>query len=138
CRRCATDAANNLELTGGQWRYDPRSHVRRWVRDDPSAVVHDAFDEVPEEESRPPGRPVLPIKHGTYAGSRVHYRNGEKPCEDCKRAEAEYRNKRALIRHANGDPKFTCECGAFKQRASKSCARCAVTIRYSKTERRAA
>jgi hypothetical protein len=41
CRRCATDAANTLELTGGQWRYDPQSHVRRWVRD----LVAQTFDE---------------------------------------------------------------------------------------------
>lgn len=41
CRRCATKAANNLELTGGQWCYDPRSHVRRWVRD----LVAQTFDE---------------------------------------------------------------------------------------------
>lgn len=28
------------------------------------------------------------IKHGTNAGARMHRRHGEKPCFDCRRAEA--------------------------------------------------
>lgn len=124
-------------LPPGAWRLDPFTRVLRYVFDNPEATVPDAFDE-PLEIEGAPARPSQPIAHGTYKGSRAHYRRGEKPCPDCRRAETDHRNKRAAIRYANGDPKFTCECGAFKHRASASCARCAATIRYSTTESRAA
>lgn len=121
CLQAALDRGEQYGVFGGL-TFTERKAIGRGEIADPDEVL-----------TRPPGRPPTPIAHGTYLGSRAHWRRGEKPCADCKRAESDYRKERALIRHAKGDPKFTCACGAFKQRASKSCASCAVAIRWSKT-----
>lgn len=43
-------------------------------------------------------RPLKPIEHGSYNGSRMHRKRGEEPCDDCRiahaAASAEYRNKK--------------------------------------------
>ena len=137
CRKCAHIETARVALPDGAWRYDPFTHVRRYVYA-VEVETADAFDEPFVEPESPPEKPAAPIQHGTYTGSRAHYRNGERPCDACKAAEAEYRTKRAELRHAKGDPKFTCECGGFKHRASKSCASCAVRLRNSRTDRKAA
>ena len=41
-----------------------------------------------------------PINHGTVSGYRTHYRRSEPPCDDCRRAQAEY----AAAKHSGPKP----------------------------------
>ena len=126
------------ELPPGNWRLDPFARAVRYVYDNPDERP-DAFDEtrglVSEDRG---GRPVKPIDHGTYRGARAHYRRDERLCKACRVAEYEYSVARARRRHAEGDPKFTCACGAFKaKRTSQRCPQCATAHRNTQ-DRKAA
>lgn len=48
----------------------------------------------PRVTGQPNGRPPKPIAHGTVAGTRQHYRRGEKPCEECREAYNRHRSDR--------------------------------------------
>lgn len=128
----------DVELTGGDWRFDPFTRVLRWVPTDPAAEIADAFDEPFEEPLRPGGRPRAEIKHGTHSGATLHYRRGETACDSCTAAEADYKMQRAKRRHQEGDPRYTCECGNYKSRVAVRCAPCAVTFRWANYQRSAA
>ena len=129
-------------LPPGAWRLDPFTRVLRYVYDDPEATVPDAFDEpleIAPEPKRLGGRPRKPIDHGTPAGARAHARHGERPCDDCYRAQLDYRKTLAARRAAEGDPRYVCaDCGARKSRKSTRCDPCERRNRWSKTYRKAA
>ena len=128
-----------VALPPGNWRLDPFTRIVRWVPGDPNAALPDAFDATADVvEVKDAGRPLMPIDHGTYRGARAHYRRGERLCQPCRAAEYDYAAARARRKYAEGDPLFTCECGAFKaKRTSGHCASCAQRYRNAR-ERKAA
>lgn len=127
-------------LPPGAWRLDPFTRVLRYVYDDPEVTVPDAFDEPLEVAPEPKRRGrKRGQSHGDIAGVRAHERRREPICDDCKRARLDYRRWLVARRFEEGDPRFTCpECAGPKHQDSKHCATCAVTVRYSKTYRKAA
>lgn len=72
-------ATNQLHgVWGGETRQS-RAHLLRYG--------------VPYPGGRRGGKPK-PINHGSVSGAYIHYKRGEKPCEDCRLASAEYTRKR--------------------------------------------